>query len=361
MLLRYLEWLEPRGGWIGVLVKTAVARKLMAQAWRRGYPFRRTALHGIDAMLHFRASVDACLFVAEVEPGASAQDCRVFAAIGDAAPSRTIGFHDDMLISDVDAYSSTRRLLGPEARYTWRSGIKHDCSKVMELAARDGSYRNGLGEAVPLETECLFPMLKSSDVHKGEAAGERFMIVPQRVIGADTAGMQAAAPLTWRYLEHHSAALAARGSSIYRDRPPFSVFGVGGYSFAPWKVAISGFYKSLRFTLVPPCGGRPVVFDDTVYFLPCQSEEEAAFLMDLLSSSLARDFYGSMVFWADKRPITVDLLRRLSLAKLAAEAGRSAEYERHAPAAPPRPRHSRVPRGPDAGGSAVDRNPSLPV
>ena len=85
MLLRYLEWLERRGGWIGVLVKTVVARKLMVQAWRRRYPFRRTAIYGIDAMLHFGAAVDACLFVAEIAPGAVARECAGFAAIGAAA------------------------------------------------------------------------------------------------------------------------------------------------------------------------------------------------------------------------------------------------------------------------------------
>ena len=359
MLLRHLEWLECRGGWIGVLVKTAVARKLMMQAWRRNYPFRRAAIYGIDAMLHFGASVDACLFVAEVEPGASARDCAVFARVGDTAADHTIGFHEDMLISDVSTYSSVRHLLGPEPRYIWRSGIKHDCSKVMELTVCSGGHRNALEEVVSLEDDYVFPMLKSSDVHGGKKAGARAMLVPQRTVGGDTAGIKAVAPSTWRYLEQHAAVLAARGSSIYRDRPPFSVFGVGNYSFAPWKVAISGFYKSLRFTTVAPCGDRPVVFDDTVYFLPCHSEGEAAFLSDLLNSAAARDFYGSMVFWADKRPITVDLLRRLSLAKLAAEMGRSAEYERYAPVTPSRLTRSQTPREPKVKNRNADKNPAL--
>lgn len=361
MLLRYLEWLESSGGWIGVLVKTAVARKLMAQGWRRGYPFRRTSVFEIDAMQHFGAAVSACLFVAEVEPGAGARDCAVFPAIEAATPSYTLGFHDDMLISDVDAYSSVRHVLGPERRYAWRSGIKHDCSRVMELQACPGGYRNALGETVILEEDHVFPMLKSSHVHNGESAGERAMLVPQKTVGSDTAIIRTAAPLTWRYLDRHAAVLAARGSSVYRGRPPFSIFGVGDYSFAPWKVAISGFYKSLRFMPVPPCKGKPVVFDDTVYFLPCSGEEEAEFLSGLLNSPTATDFYSSMVFWSDKRPITVDLLRRLSLAKLAAEMGRMADYERYAPVAPSHLTRSRVLREQKTTGSAVDANPTLPL
>jgi len=102
-----------------------------------------------------------------------------------------------------------------------------------------------------------------------------------------------------------------------------------------------------------------VVFDDTVYFLPCHSEGEAAFLSDLLNSAAARDFYGSMVFWADKRPITVDLLRRLSLAKLAAEMGRGAEYEQYAPVAPTRFTRSQTTREPKAKDRKADKNPAL--
>jgi hypothetical protein len=111
-------------------------------------------------------------------------------------------------------------------------------------------------------------------------------------------------------------------------RPQFSIFGVGEYSFAPWKVAISGFYKRLAFSKIGPVAGRPAVFDDTVYFLPCQCEEEADFLSGLLNSRAAQEFLGAMIFWSDKRPITIELLKRLSLRRLADELGQGAVYNR---------------------------------
>jgi hypothetical protein len=102
---------------------------------------------------------------------------------------------------------------------------------------------------------------------------------------------------------------------------------VGGYSFSPWKVAISGFYKRLSFVKVPsPAAGNPTVFDDTVYFLPCWSEQEADFLHAVLTSPPATEFYNSMIHWDEKRPITVDLLRRLNIEALAKELGRIDEY-----------------------------------
>src|SRR5205807_849380 len=119
----------------------------------------------------------------------------------------------------------------------------------------------------------------------------RFMLVTQRCVGEDTAQIRKNAAQTWDYLVAHSGLLNKRGSSIYRNRPPFSIFGVGDYSFAPWKVAISGFYKKLSFVTVGPANDKAVVLDDTSYFLPCQTKEQASFLTALLNSPTAQEFY----------------------------------------------------------------------
>ena len=84
---------------------------------------------------------------------------------------------------------------------------------------------------------------------------------------------------------------------------------------------MSGFYKKLDFIEVGTCEGKPIVLDDTVYFIPCQSQEEAQYLVSLLNSKIAQEFFSAFIFWDAKRPITVDLLRRLDLLKLARELG----------------------------------------
>lgn len=327
MLLRYLDWLEERGGYIAVLVKTVVARKILHQAWKSAYPIKGAKIYPIDAMRHFGASVDACLFLAHVEPGATSISCDVFEDFQVHQPSHKIGFEDGRLIGNMDDYLKWRHLAGVDQHYVWRSGIKHDCSSIMELVAVDGHFRNGLGEEIMLEEDFVYPMLKSSDVNRDQARRDRYMLVPQRMTGEETRHIHHSAPLTWEYLQRHAAILGRRGSSIYRNRPPFSVFGVGDYSFAPWKVAISGFYKKLRFVPVGPLASRPTVLDDTVYFLPCQSEAEALFISQLLNSNMVQEFYSAMIFWTDKRPITSEVLRRLDLARAALELGRVNEYE----------------------------------
>ncbi|WP_295394999.1 hypothetical protein, partial [uncultured Thiodictyon sp.] len=106
----------------------------------------------------------------------------------------------------------------------------------------------------------------------------------------------------------------------------FSIFGVGPYSFKKWKIAISGLYKTLNFNLIGPLDGKPVAFDDTVNFLSFDSEEEARFIYRLLTSDIALEFLGSMIFWDEKRPITTEILRRLSLKEVAREVDALPEY-----------------------------------
>ncbi|MDA1050622.1 MAG: SAM-dependent DNA methyltransferase [Planctomycetota bacterium] len=317
MLLRLLEWLSGRDATMAMLCKTAVARKVLRHAWKHELQIRRAEIHRIDAAADFGAAVDACLFVCFMQPGTRSRDCDTYESLGDASRQRTIGYQEGRLIADVDLYQRWQELAGPSSR-RWRSGVKHDCAKVMELAQSPEGLTNGLGESVEIESEYLYPLLKSSDVAKRPSEPpKRWMIVTQTQVGADTSVIETSAPKTWAYLTAHADRLDARGSSIYRKRPRYSVFGVGGYTFAPWKVAISGFYKSLSFAVVGPHQGRPVVFDDTIYAIGCETEREARLLHRMLMSDEAQEFYASLIFWDAKRPITAELLATLSLDQLA--------------------------------------------
>jgi hypothetical protein len=224
-----------------------------------------------------------------------------------------------MVVADVRLYDQWSGLLG-RGLCGWRSGIKHDCSSIFELVQRGNGFENGLGNRVALEPDVVFPLLKSSDVARN-AQPRKWLFVPQRSIRASAEHLQHSAPKAWQYLVAHDKLLAKRRSAIYRNRPRFSIFGVGAYSFSPWKVAISGLYKKLAFVEVPPFRGRPVVLDDTCYFFPCQSEEECGALRALVESEPARAFWAAIIFWDAKRPITSQILNLLDLAAVARAVG----------------------------------------
>lgn len=327
MFLKHLDWLSKRRGVIAMLCKTAVARKVLFHAWKHVLPVSFARLYRIDAQKYFGASVDACFLIVDLEKGASLTDCSVFESFESSVPSHSIGFHDGMVLSNVALYKKRAHLGGGDQAYKWRSGIKHDCSKVMELEKVNGEYMNGFGKIVVLEDKYVYPMIKSSDIGNGALRlGRKYMIVTQQYIGEETLRIRMTAPKTWQYLHDNKEVLAKRASSIYRNRPMFSIFGVGKYSFSPWKVAVSGFYKHLTFRVIEPYKNRPVVCDDTVYFLSCWSEDEAVFLAALLNSRPAQEFYKSMIFWTDKRPITIEVLSRLDLKALSSDLGQERKY-----------------------------------
>ncbi len=197
----------------------------------------------------------------------------------------------------------------------------------MELEPVNGGYKNGLDEFIKCEDDYLYPLLKGSDIGNGRISSYRKVaLVTQRAIGEDTSQIEDIAPKTWQYLIEHKEYLDRRRSSIYKNKPDFSVFGVGPYSFKQWKIVISGLYKRLKFNVVGLLDGKAVVFDDTVNFLSFDSEEEARFIYRLISSVPATEFLESMIFWDEKRPVTVEILRRLSLKEVARELGEIEQY-----------------------------------
>ncbi len=82
---------------------------------------------------------------------------------------------------------------------------------------------------------------------------------------------------------------------------------------------VSGFYKSWRFVAVGPVENRPVLCDDTCYFLPCRSAAEARRRAGHLNSERGREFFSAFVFNQSKRPLTAEILSLLDLEALAAE------------------------------------------
>lgn len=316
MLLEVLRWFQGRTGDIAMLVKTAVARKVLAYAARQNLPVREAMMIKIDAKKEFNASVDACLLVIKLVEGATkfSHDYTVFADMNDTHGCR-VGHRGGLTVGDLDTFEKFTFLVG-ESPQKWRSGVKHDASAIMEFTRTELGLENGKGELVNLEAAYLYPLLKGSDVGSGKDWREKYVLVTQHFVGERTDTIRTTAPKTWAYLERHIHALNARGSVIYEKNPPFSMFGVGDYAFCPWRIAICGLYKVLRFRLVGPIEDRPVMFDDTVYYLSFKTESEARETFERLNSDSATRLLSSLIFWDDKRPIKTGILNMLDWSRI---------------------------------------------
>jgi hypothetical protein len=187
----------------------------------------------------------------------------------------------------------------------------------MELDKQNGHFLNKLNEKAELESDLVYGFLKSSDLKNTVARQTRkFTIVTQTKTGQETNYIKHDYPKTYDYLLAHKFFFDARKSSIYNNKPPFSIFGVGDYSFMPYKIAISGLYKTFHFTLVLPQENKPVMLDDTCYFIGFEKIEFAVYTLSLLNSPKTIKLLGSITFPDAKRTFTKDTLMRVDLFKL---------------------------------------------
>lgn len=313
MLLRIISAFKHKSGYIAMLCKTSVARKVLTYCWKNNIHLANSKIVLIDAHEGFDVAVDACMLYMSFDLNLPvSHSAEIIDDFDKNNPIKTIGYADGILISDFEMYRKHNNLLfSVISDNRWRTGLKHDCSKIMELKRIGNNvYVNGLDEEIELEDTYVYPLMKSSDI-ANDREPHRWVIVPQKAVNELTEGIKLKAPLTWKYLINHAGYFDKRVSRIYTDRPQFSIFGIGTYSFLPWKIAISGFYKSTTFRLVGTYEGKPVMFDDTVNFLSYQDYELAKKDIEKLNSKPTQNLTNSLAFWDAKRPITTSLLSYL--------------------------------------------------
>jgi hypothetical protein len=316
MLIKAVQWLQNSEAYLAMLCKTSVSRKLLNYIHSQELNLYYCANYRIDAKKYFEASVEACLCFCHFDSKSKKYFCDVFNDLESSNYNR-IGYHNNILIRDIEAFDKLKNLYGTKTGEKWRSGVKHDSSNVMEFRKIGDELVNGLGESVELEDTYLFPLIKGSDVAQARTdTTNRYVLITQEFVGQSTEPIKNIAPKTWDYLESHAKYLDRRKSKIYLNNPRFSIFGVGAYTFKPWKIAICGLYKKLDFRLIGIIDHKPAIFDDTVYFISFDDEQVAHKTFEILTSPSAISFYSSLIFWDEKRPIKSSILNSLKLKEL---------------------------------------------
>ena len=309
------DFLEGENATFAFLLKNSVIKNLIYEQKKKRYQITHLTQYNIDAREEFGASVAAALLYAKMGNGCS-QQCRIrdFYSLKSV---QEYGWVNNNFVSDIGSYNQYRYMDG-KSPLTWWSGIKHDCSKVMELTLKDGKFINGFGQAVEIENNLIYPLIKSSDIKKDLITTTRkYIIITQKATSEDTDWIRESYPLTYKYLDEHAALLDNRKSSIYRNRPRFSLFGIGDYSFKRYKVVISGLYKEPHFSFVGEIDGKPAMLDDTCYLLGFDSQKEAHVTLQLLNSPPVQAFIRSLLFVDAKRVVNKDLLMRIDLTQIA--------------------------------------------
>ncbi|NLJ82816.1 MAG: hypothetical protein GX330_06800 [Bacteroidales bacterium] len=309
--LTLLDAFQTHNGYLALLVKNSVIKNIVFDQKDNKYRVGEIEKYCIDSKKEFNVSVEAALLYCQLNSKPSFESTEFdFYSL---EKRLVFGWLNNKFVSNLTNYNKTKEIDGV-CPFEWRQGIKHDCANIMELERVNGHFVNKLSEEIKLEEDLIYGFLKSSDLKNTVIKNTRkHVIVTQTKVGQETSYIQHLYPDTYNYLKINISSFQARKSSIYNGKPQFSIFGIGDYSFKPYKVAISGLYKTYHFTLVLPQNNKPIMLDDTCYFIGFDKIEYAVYAIILLNSKTTEAFLKSITFSDAKRVFTKDLLMRLDL------------------------------------------------
>lgn len=173
-----------------------------------------------------------------------------------------------------------------------------------------------------VERDPVFPLLRGKDVERWKATPSEYIIAPHSA----TTGMQAFSeevmkinyPKTFNYFLRMKSYISGRrtlkifgGSTKYW----YSLFKIGKYTFAPYKVVWKEIAKDFVVSVVSSIedkflGKKVVLPDHKLMLTACKNENEAFYLCAILNSSVARTLVKS---YAIETQISTHVLKYLKI------------------------------------------------
>lgn len=178
-------------------------------------------------------------------------------------------------------------------------GATHD-QRLLVRNLTAGTKRKVREIEATIEADRVFPLLRGREIRRWAASASASIVMvqdPERRQGVDLSTLIADTPLTYQYLQGFEAEL--RNRAAFRryfqrqvqgrpvDTAPFySMFNVGEYTFAPWKVIWHRMVAPIDAAVVGRVEGKPVLPQETHAFVPCETADEAHYLCGIINSRL---------------------------------------------------------------------------
>jgi hypothetical protein len=150
-----------------------------------------------------------------------------------------------------------------------------------------------------VEMDLLYPLLRGRDVQRWKAEPSAYIIMVQDPVkrsGIDEKKIQEFYPRTYGYLKHFEKVLRERAAfkryftrkdrynKVVETGPFYSMFDVGTYTFAPWKVMWTRLAK-IEAAVVGLHENKPIVPQETITLVECSNANEAHYICALVNSS----------------------------------------------------------------------------
>ena len=327
IIIKIIDNFQEKTGKIAILCKNSVIKNIIKFAKSKKYFISNIKELIIDSKNEFDINADSALFLADIGSKRDT-DCSVYSFYQSDKTIGKFGWVEENFVSNIELYRKYKNIDG-QSPIVWRNGVKHDAIKTMVLRKEsNNTLVNGFKQVVDVEGDLIYPFLKGSELKEPIVKStDNRIIITQKAPNENTRYIAKKNPKLWDYLVSHSDTLDNRKSTIYKNRARFSIFGIGDYSFKPFKIGIPGLYKTIKFSLVLPIENKPVMFDDTCYYISFDNFKTAFFTWIILNFEDVKNFLYSIAFLDSKRPFTKELLMRINLLRLAKEKSFKEVYE----------------------------------
>jgi len=143
-----------------------------------------------------------------------------------------------------------------------------------------------------IEPDLVYPVIKPRHVRKWKIEGYYYMIVPQKKAGENNErDLRTNYPKTYAYLHRFKNELIKRSSRWFKggDKPFYSLFGIGEYTFKPYKVVWCPMIFPPRFAVAfyvndEYVGNKVYIPDNTIGYISFDSKDEAYYVCAILNS-----------------------------------------------------------------------------
>ena len=173
-----------------------------------------------------------------------------------------------------------------------------------------------------VESRCVFPLLRGRDVQRWSATPSEYIILaqnpgePSKAFAEET--LKRESPGTFEYFEKFRKELLGR--SHYKAHfesqraPSYSVYNVGPYTFAPFKVVWRYIASDMTATVIEKLnsihhGGSDIIPDTKLVIVACNSRNEAHYICAMLNSVLMRFAVRSFIISTQIAPHLLESIR----------------------------------------------------
>ena len=227
-------------------------------------------------------------------------------------------------------YSSTTN------HYTPRHGIVNDLNAVFFvkiLALENGLLRirnNSTNRAKKkvqqvekiIEKDLIYPFLKPRNIKKWHIDGYLYGLIPQEKNGENNESkLRIDYPKTYQYLAKFKSTLIQRSSKWFKMEgfPFYSIFGIGEYSFKPFKIVWSCMGYDPTFTVVSKTddkflGNKLIMPDNTIGSISVDNKQEAHFICSILNSKKIEKSLESLSS-GSKWGISISMIKSIPIPK----------------------------------------------